>query len=248
MAYQKPAKLLRVTISGVSVAATYSGGDPWSGNAIRWNATLAVTAQPHSDPNTTAAYFYNGSSIAVGDFIASSGEGRILRVYSISAQNSTTVTCVLEDYNRINTFENPNQDGDGLIPAGTAYVFEIINGCPIMYPLPAAIAGTLPSTFATQIIARFLSSLNGGFAPYSQTFNATTDWGTAAGGLYTITIAASVHGKGTSINGVQVFEDDGTSYVETSTDVLKWNKSTGQVSISVSETPNGRFAGSVVIR
>ncbi len=249
MAYQKPAKLLRVVISGISSAATYSGADPWVGNSIRWNATLTVTAQPHSDTNSTpTSGFYNGLNVAVGDFLATSGEGRILRVYSISSQSSTTVTCVLEDYNRINTFQDQNQGGDGLIQSGTGYLFEVINGCPIMYPLPSALAGSIPSTFATQIIARFLSSTNGGFAPYTQSFNSTTDWGSAAGGLYTITVAAATHGKGTNITSLEAFEDDGTSYVSVAPDTLKWNKSTGAVSISVSDSPNGRFAGTLIIR
>ncbi len=249
MAYQKPAKLLRVTIGSMTVAATYSGSDPWNGNAIRWNATLTVTAQPHSDLNSTpTSGFYNGLNVAVGDYIATTGSGRVLRVYSISSQSSTTVACVLEDYNRINTFQSANQDGDGLVPNGTAYLFEVINGCPIMYPLPDAIAGTLPVTFATQIISRFLSSTNGGFAPFTQSFNATTDWGSAAGGFYTINIQASTHGKGTNILDLQVFEDDGTSFVKVNSDTLKFNKTTGQVSISVTDSPNGRFAGFVVIR
>ena len=248
MAYQKPAKLLRVTISGISVAATYSGSDPWNGNAIRWNATLTVNAQPHSDTNSTpASGFYDGRNIAVGDYVGSTGNGRVLRIYSIGSQNASTVVCVLEDVDRINTFQSQNQDGDGLISTGTGYVFEVINGYPILYPLPDALAGVLPVTFASQILSRFLSSSNGGALPYTQTFNSTTDWGSASGGLYTINVAATAHGKGTNIRRVEVYEDDGTSYVQTSPDTLKWNKSTGQVSISVSDSPNGRFAGIVII-
>jgi hypothetical protein len=102
MAYTAPAKLLRVTLSGVSVNATYSGGDPHNGAATRWNATLTVVAQPHSDPNSTPApNFYRGENVAVGDCIASTS-GRILRIQSIASQNASTVVCVLEDLNREN--------------------------------------------------------------------------------------------------------------------------------------------------
>lgn len=247
MAYTKPAKVLRCVLSGVSVAATYSGADPWNGNAIRWNATLTVTAQPHSDTaSTPTSGFYTGSNVAVGDYFTTSGEGRVLRVYSISAQNSTTVTCVLEDYNRVNTFESPNQDGDGLIPSGTGYLFEVINGYPVLYPLPSALAGSIPTTFAAQIIGRFLSFQSAAGAPFIQTFNSTTDWGSAGGGFYTLTVTAATHGKSVP-SMVRVQEDDGTYYNVTDADTIRINKTTGDVNVLVTDTPNGRFAGRIVI-
>lgn len=249
MAYQRPAKLLKVTISGISTAATYSGADPWNGAAIRWNATLAVTAQPHSDTaSTPASGFYDGRNINVGDYVASMGGGRVLRIYSISAQSAGSVTCVLEDFNRTNTFLSPDQDGNGLITTGIGYVFEVVNGYPILHPLPDALQGAVPFTFATQIIARFLSIASVSSAPYTQTFNATTDWGSAVGGYYTISITSGTHGKGTNIVGVEIYEDDGTNYVFLNSDVLRWNKTTGTVSILVTDTPDGRFAGRIVIR
>ena len=247
MAYTKPAKLLRVSISGVTTAATYSGADPWNGNPIRWNATLTVTAQPHSDTaSTPVSGFYDGRNVAVGDYVASTGEGRVLRIFSISAQTASSVTCVLEDVNRVNTFQSQNQDGIGLISSGTAYLFEVVNGYPILYPLPDALLGSLPFTFATQIIARFLSFQATSTTVYTQAFNSTTDWGSASGGLYTITVTAATHGKGTP-NLVVVQEDDSVSYINAVADTVKINKSTGNVTVQVTDTPDGRFAGRLII-
>lgn len=249
MAYQRPAKLLRISLGSVTVAASYSGADPWNGNAIRWNAVLTVTAQTHSDQaSTPTSYIYNGNNVAVGDYITTTGSGKTLKVYSISSQNASTVNCVLEDYNRANTFQDDTQNGDGGIPSGNGYLYEVVNGYPVLYPLPDALFGTLPPSFATQVIARFLSLQSaGGSGAYTHSFNATTDWGSASGGLYSIAINSSTHGKGVPTT-IQVFEDDGTSYVVVDTDVLKINKSTGTVTLSVADSPNGRFAGIVTIR
>lgn len=249
MAYQRPAKLLKISLGSVTVAASYSGADPWNGNAIRWNAVLTVTSQTHSDPaSTPTQYTYNGNNVAVGDYITTTGTGKTLKVYSISAQNASTVTCVLEDVNRANTFQDDTQNGDGGIPSGNGYLYEVVNGYPVLYPLPDALFGTLPPSFATQVIARFLSLQSaGGSGAYTGSFNSTTDWGTAAGGLYSITIPAGTHGKGIPTT-VQLYEDTGTEYVMVDSDTLKINKSTGAVIISVSDTPNGRFAGIVTIR
>lgn len=186
-----PAKLLRVNLSGVSVAATYSGAEPYVGNAIRWNATLGITAQAHSDPTTTpAANFYDGRNVVVGDCIASTS-GRLLRIFSISAQTAGTVTCVLEDLNRENTFLDENQNGDGLIPSGVSYLFGVgSNGIPILYPLPSALVGTFPPTFAVQILSRFLRGIT--FGGGSGTVTGITAGAGLSGGTINISGTLSV--------------------------------------------------------
>lgn len=247
MAYQKPAKFLTVSVGSVSTAATYSGGDPWSGNAIRWNAVLTVTSQPHSDTNSSpAGGFYDGRNIVVGDYVTTTGTGKTLKIYSISAQTASSVTCVLEDVNRTNTFIDETQNGDGLIPSGNGYVYEVVGGLPVLYPLPDATFGTLPANFTVQLIARFLSQAPTPI-PYSVTIDATTSWGSVSGEAYTITIAASTHGRGIPTS-VKAYMDNGTEYVDVITDVLKINKTTGDVIVSVPSTPDGRFAGKLVVR
>lgn len=191
MAYTAPAKLLRVSLGGISVNATYSGGDPYVGNAIRWNATLTVTAQAHSDPASTPQnYFYDGRNVAVGDCI-SSASGRILKIVSISSQTSNSVVCVLEDLNRENTFLDENQSGDGLIPSGITYLFSLAaNGLPILYPLPSALQGSLPITFAVQIMSRFLRGIT--FGGGSGTVTGITAGAGLSGGTINISGTLSV--------------------------------------------------------
>lgn len=84
-------------------------------------------------------------------------------------------------------------------------------------------------------------------AAYVGTFNNTTDWGTASGGLYTITITAATHGKGANVSDVSLYETVSGNSVLIVVDTLSINNSTGDVSFSVSETPDGRFTGKVII-
>ena len=82
---------------------------------------------------------------------------------------------------------------------------------------------------------------------YSQSFNATTDWGSASGGFYTITIPQATHNID-AIGTLQTFEDLGSNiFANVLPDRLSFNSSTGDVSFRVTETPDGRFAGQVTI-
>ncbi len=81
---------------------------------------------------------------------------------------------------------------------------------------------------------------------YAHIFNATTDWGVAALGLYTITIPAATHGLGTGITVLQAQESAAGEYIPVSPDHLGFNAA-GDVTVQVSETPDGRFAGRIII-
>lgn len=75
-------------------------------------------------------------------------------------------------------------------------------------------------------------------------FNATTDWGSAAGGYYTISVTAATHGRG--VNPVVKLEViSGADHIIVSADRLLI-ESNGNVKIRVPDTPNLRFAGRAV--
>lgn len=103
-----------------------------------------------------------------------------------------------------------------------------------------------PLTGALDIVG---TSGGGGPAPtvaprFTQTVNNNTHWGTASGGLYTIVILASTHGKGLKPT-VTMFEQVGSDYEQVT---VNYNiNSSGDVSISVPDSPDLRFAGVVVI-
>lgn len=80
---------------------------------------------------------------------------------------------------------------------------------------------------------------------YNATFNATSDWGSASGGFYTITVLQTTHLVGTS-PAVSLFELDSGDHVLVNVDEVRVNTS-GDVSFRVPETPDLRFAGKVII-
>lgn len=80
---------------------------------------------------------------------------------------------------------------------------------------------------------------------YTTTHDATTDWGAAAGGYYTITITAATHGRGTSPN-TEFYETDGTDQIAVMPDRVLV-AANGDVSFRVPEDPDLRYAGKVVI-
>jgi len=80
---------------------------------------------------------------------------------------------------------------------------------------------------------------------YTEDFDATTDWGAAGGGYYTITITGATHTRGLNPT-VIVFETAAT--VETRVDLdISYDNTTGDISLVVPETPDCRFAGRALI-
>lgn len=81
---------------------------------------------------------------------------------------------------------------------------------------------------------------------YEDTFNATTDWGSASGGYYTITVDSDDHLKGTRPM-IQLFQLIGSDYEEVDVEDVTVNSS-GDIAFRVLETPNGRFEGKILIK
>ena len=80
---------------------------------------------------------------------------------------------------------------------------------------------------------------------HTETFDAATSWGTASGGYYTMTIAAVTHGRGTN-PGIQLGRQSGSDYIDVGVDEVK-KAANGDISIRVTESPDGRFAGRAVV-
>ena len=153
-----PTKVLRFVMSGTTPFATWSSDDVWPGAPYQWATALAITPQPHSAPNTPTPYFYDGNDVNVGDYILTSGQGRILKIVSITSKNASSVSCVVEDENRENTLLDETSSGEGGIPDGEGLLFSVKNGWPILHPLPDALVGSLPPYFSADVMARFMNN------------------------------------------------------------------------------------------
>jgi len=80
---------------------------------------------------------------------------------------------------------------------------------------------------------------------YSTTFNASGSWGSVVGGYYSITISESTHNQGVNPI-VEVFDSTSGPFVVTSPAITSVDVS-GNVTFSVTSSPDERFAGKVTI-
>jgi hypothetical protein len=154
-----PNKVLSVTAT--SIAGTdywpHANGsaDLWySGSAspkyYRWQVTFTVTEQQHGSHLTRDDFRYNGLDVIVGDWIGGATTGQCLKIISITAKTKTSVTCVVEDWLRYNTFKSTT--GNGIFGTGAAVIFTLNeNGIPMLDPLPTSVS----SSFFTEVLSRF---------------------------------------------------------------------------------------------
>ena len=156
----KPAKVLSLNVTVINGSTQWAHNDGagdkwWSGGAnpkyYQWEITATVTAQAHGSHLTRKDYEYNGLDIKVGDWVAGATTGICLRVISISAKTATTVTMVVEDWLRYNTYRS--NIGNGVFGVGMAVCFQLNeNGHPMLDPVPLNIAS---ADFYLNINSRF---------------------------------------------------------------------------------------------
>lgn len=156
-----PAKVLPCTVSSATALDSWphddGQGDPWwrgasNPKAYRWEITMSVTAIQHGSHLTRTPKMFNGYDVVVGDFIGGAGDGKALQITSISAKTAFTVTCVVEDILRYNTFRSAAGSGLFAVP-GQAVIFQINeNGHPMLDPLPT---GIVSSDFYANVNSRF---------------------------------------------------------------------------------------------
>jgi len=111
-----------------------------------------------------------------------------------------------------------------------------------------AVAFTLMDNATTDGVWQAYTLEDFGYTPawrYTDTFDATTDWGAAVLGYYTMTYAAATHLKG--VNPVaQIFETIGGVDFRTQPDQTGTNAS-GDIDLIVPDAPDCRFAGRIII-
>jgi hypothetical protein len=157
----KPAKVLQLSVSSATGEKYWphndGEGDPWwsssaSPKFYQYKLVMTVTEYAHGSHKTRAHKKYNGLDVAVGDWIAGSQDGKCMQIISVSAKTATTVTCIVEDVLRYNTFRSAAGSPIFSVP-GTALLFTLNeNGKPIIDPLPASVVST---DFYPNVTSRF---------------------------------------------------------------------------------------------
>ena len=129
--------------------------DPWySGSGTkkyyRWTVTFSVTEMNHGSHLTREEKKYNGLDVVVGDWIAGATTGQCLKIISVTSKTKGTVTAVVEDVLRYNTFKSAT--GNGIFSNGSCVIFALNeDGIPLLDPLP----GTAAADFYATVVSRF---------------------------------------------------------------------------------------------
>lgn len=154
-----PAKVMPVTVSTIEGVEYWpfpnSSSDPWYSQSAtprhyRWRITFSVTSVSHGSNLTRDDFAFNGLDIRVNDWIAGASDPKTLKIVSIEAKTPTSVTCIVEDWLRYNTFKAST--GNGIFNTGSAVVFTLNeNGIPVLDPLPS----TVNNQFFPGVVSRF---------------------------------------------------------------------------------------------
>lgn len=129
-----------------------------SPKAYRWVLTAEITPASHGSNLTRIPKVYDGLDIEVGDYVANIDTGIVLQVVRVLSKTSTSISCLVEDTLRYNTFLTDSGTGD--FPNIGAIVFFQINelGVPMINPVPPG----AETAFVSNVNARFnwLNPLN----------------------------------------------------------------------------------------
>ena len=129
-------------------------GDPFIGLPYQWQLQMNVEPQLHSNGTTQTPYSFNAADIQIGDWY-SSQSGVAVVIKEILESTFSSITVVVEDYERYNLFSDPNQSGSGVPPDGTGFFFRLnSDGLPAIGPMADYF---ISPTVATNLLARFMA-------------------------------------------------------------------------------------------
>ena len=156
----KPAKVLSGTADAFTTVSLWpyanATDDPyWSGGNnpqyYRWEVTFTVNDRNHGSNLTRTPFSFNAQDIEVGDFVSGALDGKVCQIMSISEKGNNSLTAIVEDRLRYNTFRDPT--GFGLFGTPGPVIFFQINelGFPMLDPIP----GDAAADFFTNVMSRF---------------------------------------------------------------------------------------------
>jgi hypothetical protein len=122
-------------------------------NPYRWSVTCDVSQQLQSSYQTRQPGAYNGQDISVGQWIANTATGGAWQIISVTAKTTNSITFIVQDIYRYNTFRDVTQQGDGSPPLGYYVAFNVSDsGVPEIDPVPPS---GVSANFFTNLLSRF---------------------------------------------------------------------------------------------
>ncbi len=154
MAKALPARFLHGAVN-IDYATDFQM-DPTSpviGAAFKWAASIFVNPQVIGLPLDTFSYSFDGTHVQVGDWVASSENGRALRIAEIISADVNALSVILEDVDSYNALIDTTFAQDGSIPSNTCIIFSLNEfGFPVLGPLNTE---TFPEVSQGNLLARF---------------------------------------------------------------------------------------------
>ena len=158
-----PPKLIQLTVTNVTPGLTWTiddgTSDPWINKPYRWSITAAVSSQHHSSHLTSPQFVWDGNAIQVGGWIGCVNQGFTWKIVSITTQAFDSITLVMEDVDRYNTFIDPDYSNAGTPILGNMFYYELgDDGLPVTGPAStvSAIFGS-NAAFQSDLANRFRS-------------------------------------------------------------------------------------------
>ena len=120
--------------------------------ANTWQVSLYIP-----NPQGTGTGLWDGTTVAIGQWIGTGSYGYAFRINSIISQNSSTVVCIIEDVNNWNATQDPSQglDGGGPINGNIGFIFELNDEG---YPTLTEVVVTPSITWTDNLFGRFFST------------------------------------------------------------------------------------------
>ena len=115
----------------------YAGG--YNPQPYQWQVDFTVETKTHGSNLTRVPFIFDAQDIEVGDFVAGALDGKVVQIMSIISKGNNTITAIVEDRLRYNTFRD---NGVGIFGFPGAVVFFQINelGFPMLDPLPPGVS------------------------------------------------------------------------------------------------------------
>lgn len=119
----------------------------------KWRVILNIDVQNHSSYVTRDPGSYNAQDITVGQWIANVTTGQAWYITTIESKTLTSVTAIVQDVYRYNTFRDTAQVGNGAPGLGIYVIFNLgDSGLPKIDPVPPS---GISSSFASNMQSRF---------------------------------------------------------------------------------------------
>lgn len=119
----------------------------------RWRVVMSVSPQTQSSYLTRAPGQFTGMDVNVGEWIGNLTSGQAWQIITVESKTDSSITIIVEDIFRYNTFRDTSGTGAGAPNSGTYVIFNVDDtGIPEIDPLPPSGAS---AAFSINLQSRF---------------------------------------------------------------------------------------------